>query len=50
MIREVNIMKNFKMNFANVSAKLLILMAIFFSFSPCAGKMYEPKLPDKLKK
>lgn len=41
-------MKNFKKNFVVVMSKMFVLMAFFFAMSPCAGKMYEPKLPEQL--
>lgn len=30
------------------ASKFLFVVALFFAISPCAGKMYEPKLPEKL--
>lgn len=39
-----------KNKFVTITANMFVLMAMFFSISPCAGKMYEPKLPEQLKK
>lgn len=34
--------------FISCSTKVLFSMAMLFAISPCAGPMYEPKLPEKL--
>lgn len=43
-------MKDLKSKFISFSSKALVVIAGLFAISLCAGKMYEPKLPEQLKK
>lgn len=31
-------------------SKALLMIAAFFAICPCVGKMYEPEVPEKLRK
>ena len=43
-------MKKAKKVIAKTAGKAFVSMAEVFATIPCLGRMYEPKMPDKLKK
>jgi len=42
--------RKLKSKFVSAVSKTLLAVAMLFAICPCAGKMYEPKLPEKLRK